>query len=154
MPMVEDIMARRKQSKPTVQAVRHPHGATAVHLDGADGSHVVIYDSLRVLITKDDGVWFAQGLEIDYAIDGESLADVKKRFQDGLAMTIESNLRVHESIKPLLRIAPQDVWDQWNEAKNTLRRFKHSQLVFTEKQQQDLPFDGIQWMEPIEDEAA
>ncbi len=89
--------------------------------------HLVYYDSLRVLITKDGDGWLAQGLEIDYAVDGESLADVKKRFEDGLAMTIESNLRVYGNIKPLLKVAPQDVWDEWTDAKNTFESiFAHT----------------------------
>lgn len=106
------------------------------------------FDKLRVLITKDDGSWLAQGLDVDYAIDGESVADVKKRFGDGLAMTIESNLRVHGSIGPLLRVAPQEVFDQWYDAKNTLRRFEHMAVIVTPQKQSALPFDQIVYLMP------
>jgi hypothetical protein len=145
----------KKAGKPAVADYKHPHGARAFVFDGADGLQAAGVDNLRVLITKEDDVWLAQGLEIDYAIDGESLQDVKKRFEDGLAMTIESNLRVYDSITPLLQIAPQEVWDAWNNAKNALRRFEHSNIVVTPKRQADLPFDGIAWLDAsTKDEAA
>ena len=147
-------MSRKKLPKPVVQR-EHPGGATALQLDAPDGSRLACLENLRVLITKEDGVWLAQGLEIDYAIDGDSLADVKKRFEDGLTMTITSNLRVHNSINPLLQVAPQKIWNQWNDAKNTLRRFKHSTILVTPQRQSELPFDQIMWLDATQtDEAA
>lgn len=143
----------KKHIKPTVHA-RVEGGAHAVQVDGNDGSHVAVFENLRVLITKEDGTWLAQGLEVDYAVDGESLADVKKRFEDGLAMTIVSNLRVHQTIKPLLQVAPQEVWDRWNDAKNMLRRFQHSMMIMTPQRQQELPFDKIVWLDTTLEEGA
>ena len=104
-------------------------------------------DSLRVLITTQDGAWLAQGLEIDYAIDGTSIPDVKKKFQTGLAMTIESSLRVIGNINDLLRIAPQERWAAYFDAKHRLHRFTHSQVRIRQLQQH-LPFDQIVWVEP------
>lgn len=123
-----------------------------MQVDSKDGSTFAYFDKLRVLITKDDGSWLAQGLDVDYAIDGDSLADVKKRFEDGLAMTIESNLRVHRSIGPLLRVAPQEVFDQWYDAKNTLRRFEHTAVIVTPQKQSALPFDQIVYLDATQDE--
>ncbi len=144
-----------KLGKTAVADYKHPHGARAVQVDAANGAHAVWFDTLRVLITKEDGCWLAQGLEIDYAVDGDSLVDVKRRFEDGLTMTIVSNLRVYDSIKPLLQVAPQDVWDKWNDAKNALRRFEHSQIIVTPQKQTELPFDGIAWLNATTaDEAA
>lgn len=139
-------MPKKKLVKPTVHS-RTDGGAQAIQVDGTDGSCVAIFDNLRVLITKDEGVWLAQGLDVDYAIDGDSLADVKKRFEDGLAMTIASNLRVHGSIKPLLQVAPQEIWDQWSDAKNMLRRFKHTTVIVTPQRQSELPFDKIVYLD-------
>ncbi len=144
----------KNKPKPAVQVHTHPHGATALQVEGADGSQVIVCENLRVLITKEDGVWLAQGLEIDYAIDGESVADVKRRFQDGLTLTIQSNLRVYKELKGLLQIAPQEVWDQWNDAKNTLRRFKHTTIMVTPQRQQELPFDQIVWLDATGDDQA
>jgi hypothetical protein len=144
----------KKHMKATVNA-SVDGGAHAVQVDGIHGESVAIFDNLRVLITKDDGVWLAQGLEVDYAIDGDSLPDVKKRFEDGLARTIEANLRVHGTIKPLLRVAPTEVWDQWNDAKNALRRFQHTTVVVTPQKQSELPFDQIVYLDASQaDEAA
>lgn len=147
-------MANRKPKpvKATVNA-QTPSGARAVQVDG-NGSSVAVLDSLRVLITKEDGTWLAQGLEVDYAVDGDSLADVKKRFEDGLAKTIEANIRVHDNIKPLLRVAPQEVWDQWNDAKNTLRRFTHTTVIVTPQRQSELPFDQIVYFDATKAEVA
>jgi hypothetical protein len=41
-----------------------------------DGTPVAC-ENLRVLITKEDGPWIAQGLEIDYAVDGDTISEVK-----------------------------------------------------------------------------
>lgn len=141
-----------KKTKPIVEMHSHPHGARAMHFVGADGSQIAFCDGLRVLITKSEGKWIAQGLEIDYAIDGDSVPDVKRRFEEGLSLTIQSNMRVYNDLKVLLQIAPQDVWDQWNDAKNTLRRFEHTTLVATAQKQQQLPFDAILWLDASNEE--
>lgn len=136
----------RKAGKPAVAVVhKHPGGATAVQVDGPDGSQVVVCENLRVLITKHDGTWIAQGLEIDYAAEGDSVKDVKQRFEQGLALTIESHLRVHNNIINLLRPAPADVWTEYFDKKNTLRRFSHSQAMLR-LLQEHLPFDHILWV--------
>ena len=70
-------------------------GATALHasLKMKGGSaHIVGIGDLRVILSKEDGSWFAQALEIDYFAEGVSLEDVKKRFEDGLVLTIDENL--------------------------------------------------------------
>ena len=146
-------MAKKKTAKTTVNA-RSRLGARAVQVDGHDGSSVAIIDSLRVLITKDDGVWLAEGVDVDYAIDGDSLPDVKKRFEQGLAMTIASNLRVHGTITPLLRPAPQDVIDRWYDARNMLRRFQHTTIVVTPQRQSELPFDQIVYLDASKTQVA
>lgn len=137
----------KRRTKSQVRIDKHPDGATAVQFDGADGSQIVVCDGLRVLITKEQGAWLAQGLEIDYAVDGESLADVKNRFMDGLARTIESNVRAYGNLNALLRIAPQQVWTQWNDAKNKLRRFKSTTMIAKPTPQQTLPFDHVLFLD-------
>ena len=139
------VKNRQKGSKPMVSVRKHPLGATAAHIDTRDGS-VVALGNLRVLITKEDGSWIAQGLEIDYAIDGENLKDAKRRFEDGLAMTVESHIRVHGNIDNLLKAAPPEVWADYYADRNTLRRYEHSQ-VLVHTLQHHLPFDGIEFYE-------
>jgi hypothetical protein len=139
----------RRVAKPVVAVnKKHPTGALAAQIDTKDGS-VVMLGNLRVLITKDDGSWVAQGLEIDYAIDGENLTAVKQRFETGLAMTVESNIRVYGNIDNMLKVAPPEVWADYYADRNTLRRFKHSQVrVFN--LQDHLPFDGIEFYEKVD----
>jgi len=67
--------------------------------------------NLRVLVTEEEaGMWVAQGLEIDYAAQGKSVAEVKQRFQDGLRATITEQLKQFQSIKQLLVPASNDVF--------------------------------------------
>lgn len=88
--------------------------ATAVHASAAtkDGSaHLVHIRNLQVVLTVRDGCWFAQGLEIDYAAEGDSLDSVKRTFEEGLALTINANLRRFGHIHHLLkRQAPPEAW--------------------------------------------
>jgi hypothetical protein len=138
-------MAKRGQKAKTTVHKKHPSGAEAIQVDTRDGS-VVSLGKLRVLITKTDKAWVAQGLEIDYAIDGKSFADAKARFQDGLARTVASHLRVYKSIENLLSGVPKELWDEFYASRNTLRRFEHSQISVHQLQQY-LPFDEFVFYE-------
>lgn len=140
--------AQRKGGKrATVAVYKHGGGATAFQVDVHDGSaQLVACENLRVLVTKEDGSWIAQGLEIDYAVDGDTIGDVKKRFEHGLALTIESHLRVHTDIVNLLRPAPRKLWREYFSKRNALRRYTHSQIMVRQLQQH-LPFGRILWAE-------
>lgn len=98
----------------------------AIHGQTDDGAtHVVGIGNLRVVITNDDGAWFAQGLEIDYAAEGDTLEAAKNNFADGLYATIQTHLKLHGSIKKLLRPAPQDAWQELLACKLIRQRFTH-----------------------------
>ncbi|MGH8247905.1 MAG: hypothetical protein ACREUU_15905, partial [Gammaproteobacteria bacterium] len=86
--------------------------ATAFHGKAEDGTHVVGIGNLRVILFQEGDLWFAQGLEIDYASQGDSLEDVKKQFEDGLGATIEEHLRVYGNIDKILNVAPSEVWKE------------------------------------------
>jgi len=68
---------------------------------------------LHVLITKEENLWSAQGLEIDYAACGTSLEDVKYRFEQGLDRTIKTYLKKCQSIQNLINPAPSDEWVEY-----------------------------------------
>ena len=73
--------------------------------------HAVGIGDLRVtIVQEDEGCWFAQGLEVDFAEQGDSLADVRERFEASLADTIREHIEVRGNIRALLRLAPEDVW--------------------------------------------
>ena len=88
--------------------------AKAVHAYNKAERHVVGIGELRVLVCEDAGEWFAQGVEIDYAASGDSLADVQRRFQKGLAATVHLHLTRFQSIQRLLKYPPPDVWRRFN----------------------------------------
>lgn len=80
--------------------------------------HAVGVWNLHVLIVPDGRFWFAQGLEIDYAVQGDSVADAKMQFEKGLSATIHHHIRIFGDIEKLLRVAPNEVWmDLWKSAK-------------------------------------
>ena len=122
--------------------------------DGDD--HAVLVESLRVLVNRDGKHWFAQGLEIDYAASGDSLEDVKRRFTDGLCLTIAQHVKVFGGLQNLLKIAPADEWQRL--LQRDIKRYKLTVgTVFglaDEDLPEDLPFDQIQFYEPREERAA
>ena len=105
------------------------------------GAKIVGVGNLRVLLSDADGTWFAQGLEIDYAAQGESESDVQSNFERGLTCTINEHLRVYGTIKKLLRGAPPEAWRELLEQGDCLIA-RHSQVSF-----HGLPFSGVEYYE-------
>src|SRR5580698_3811970 len=107
------LVKKKKARKPKQQTTAAVH---AKHVDGTH--HAVGVWNLHVLIVPDGRFWFAQGLEIDFAVQGDSIADVKKQFENGLEATIHHNIRIFGDIHKLFRVAPNEVWrDLWNTTK-------------------------------------
>lgn len=98
--------------KASGKVAKRAEATRAVHVQDGD-THVVGVKALHVLLCRDGGSWFAQGLEIDYAACGTTVDDVKKNFADGLAQTISQNLTMHGSIEHILKLAPQDAWTEY-----------------------------------------
>jgi len=127
---------RRKKS-PTSQAM-------AVHARKGI-QHFVGIGNLRVIIVPDDGFWFAQGLEIDYAAQGSTKEEVKKQFEQGLFCTIKQHLQIYGSLKKFLKAAPPEVWNEF-----LFDPVADKQLYFhvsRHTNQQELPFDRIDYLE-------
>ena len=76
-------------------------------------SYKIPIGNLRVAIFEEDGVWFAQGLEVDYFAQGENINDVQYRFYYGLKATTELHLEAHGSLGGMLKVAPQEAWDDF-----------------------------------------
>jgi hypothetical protein len=123
--------------------------ATAFHEKIKDGTNIVGIGNLRVVILQEGNVWFAQGLEIDYAVQAASLAKVKKAFEQGLCATVHENLRVYGNIEKLLKPAPPEVWTEMlfgaTVAGKHFRRY--SQISMHRTLQQALPFEKIDYLE-------
>jgi len=79
-----------------------------------DGNHLISVIGLRVLIACDrNGLFCAQGLDIDYATSGDSLEEAKENFVRGLCETAALHIEMFGDVKRLLRQAPQEVFDQF-----------------------------------------
>ena len=85
------------------------NAAKAVKTDLPDGKgQAVGIWNLHVLIVPEGEGWFAQAFEIDYGVQGSSPEEVKKRFEEGLAATIQHNVDIYGSIKNMLH--PNQDW--------------------------------------------
>lgn len=86
------------------------HVAMAIHAKDEDGiHHVVGMKNIRVVIVPDDGSYFAQGLDIDYAAQGETIEEVKSNFEKGFKATIDQHLKVYGSLRNFIRVAPAEI---------------------------------------------
>jgi len=99
--------------------------------------------NLRVFITRDDGSWFAQALEIDYASEGSTLAKVKKNFEYGLAATIHEHLKAFGNLEKLVQPAPQESWLELFRAAKMKGLYSQLSVHAFES----LPFQQIQYFE-------
>jgi hypothetical protein len=133
------IVQRKKSKKRPAEAVH------AKHQDGVH--HLVGIGNLRVFIVRDGQFWFAQGLEIDYAVQGGSVDDAKKKFEIGLEKSIDLNLRMFGNIEKLLVPAPSEVLQE--AARNKSKTQVYSQVSLHQvgtRSQQALPFEGISYL--------
>lgn len=134
--------------------------AEALHLQNG-GQHLVGVKSLSVMLCEDDGAWFAQSLEFDYAAAGVSIEEVKANFELGLKATIAEHLKMHGSIASLLKPAPLEAWAAYYSAdENSLRhKFKTIQFHDLEDKKQVaqpcfnsktfFPFKEMKFLEPM-----
>ena len=115
---------------------------TAIHLSD-NGDHVVGIGNLRVFIVQEGDYWCAQGLEIDYVAQGESIEEAKEAFESGLTATIHANIKRHGTIEHVLKVAPSEIWAEIY-APEVLPHL-YSQVSLHEIE--SLPFHGIQYLQ-------
>lgn len=131
------------------QKPRKTLATTAVH-GKAGSNHVVGIGNMRVVIQQEGKhLWFAQGLEIDYAADGTTLEEVKVNFESGLCATIDLHIKAYGSIEKLLKVAPPSAWVELLEEG---KRMRYSQVSFHEGAgascfPSSFPFTGIDYLE-------
>ncbi len=95
-------------------ALPNDEAVFAIHIQ--EGSAHFIKGKLHVLIINDDGSWFAQGLEVDYSIEGMNLEDVQSRFEKGLTATIHEYLKRDGNITAFFeKPANKDYWKLYND---------------------------------------
>ncbi len=116
----------------------------------ASTKKIIGIGNLRVMITNDDGSWFAQGLEIDYAAEGGSLVEVKNNFERGLGLTIHEHLNLYGTIEKLLQPAPKDTWVELVKAAKMKKIYSviYSQLSIHKKEAlAEFPYQNITYFE-------
>lgn len=118
---------------------------TAIHGVSGEGDHIVGIGNLRVFIVKEENFWYAQGLEIDYVAQGKTIEDAKKAFEKGLWVTIHENLQIHGTIEPVLKVAPQEIWQ-----KVLSPHYRFTQVsVHQIESMPGFPFGGIGYLEEV-----
>ena len=115
---------------------------TAVHLK-SDEDHVVGIGNLRVFLVQDGMYWCAQGLEIDYVAQGNSIEEVKEAFESGLTATIHANIERHGTIRPVLTVAPPEVWQEIYDPEVLPHLYSQASI----HQIKSLPFQMIQYLQ-------
>lgn len=145
-------VAKPKKHTKTPGAKSRFRTATAI-VGSAGNNRVVGLGNLRVIICEENGIWFAQCLEIDYAANGNSLDEVKANFEHGLSATIELHLRAYNTIEKMLTPAPPDVW---KELAKEPRRFLYGQVSKhpMKPEFEHLPYTGISYIQASEQAAA
>lgn len=127
--------------------------AEAIHLSNGGNQHIVGVKSIRVFISKDGDMWFAQGLDIDYASCGDTIEETKRNFETGIKKTIAEHLKLHGNIEKFLKIAPQEAWKEYFETSANIIKQEYSDLQFhdlCDESEQDIncfPFNKIEFLE-------
>jgi predicted RNase H-like HicB family nuclease len=122
--------------------------AKAIHASTPDGEHTVGIWNLHVFLLKDEKCWVAQGLEIDYVVQGDTIEEAKANFEFGLEKTIELNLKMYGNIEGLLVFAPDTVLQEAARDKKAIKLY--SQVTTHDlgaKSEQALPFDGVRYLQ-------
>jgi len=102
------------------------------------------------LVVRDTRFWFAQGLEIDYAVQGDSVGDVKTKFANGLAATIHHHLTIFGSVEGLLKVVPNEICrDLWKTKMKARLNYDSVSIheILPKIGANLLPFDNIQYCE-------
>ena len=118
-------------------------------MSSPDLALVGIFD-LQVVIARDGEGWVAQGLEVDYAVGGDSVEDVQARFGQGLRATVQAHLERFGHLENFIVPAVRDAWSslltgaqEWKYTHVSLH-----QLGITERD--SFPFRDIKFVIPNE----
>ena len=130
--------------------------STTVRATTKQGQPIVGIGDLRVVLTQEGNYWYAQGLEIDYVAQGDSIEVAKKNFETGLASTFHENLRIHGTIQPLLVPAPVELWKERFNPGSSTKRYAHIPIHGIRSLAQlehalphRLPFQAIRYLQAL-----
>ncbi|MBM3814743.1 MAG: hypothetical protein FJW20_24220 [Acidimicrobiia bacterium] len=121
---------------------------TAIHAKHADGTHhLVTLANIRVVIVPDEGSWFAQGLDIDYAAQGETVPKARKNFEIGLRATINHHLKVYGHLTHFIKVAPPAICQHLLLASSA--QFKSFSQISAHEIHEAAPFNNIEYLVAI-----
>lgn len=112
-----------------------------------DSDHTVLLRALRVLIVPDGDKWFAQGVEINYAASGDSVDDVRRRFENGLASTIHALLEEFGNIEKLLKVTPPEEIDALVDAQKFGFTLITTHSLPANVEASNFPYKGVAYFE-------
>ena len=156
-------MSRRSSTRRLKKSPRRHAPAIAVTGRMEDGSRLVLLGNLRVVLYQEDDQWIAQGLEIDYAAQGDDFESAKYEFQRGLSATLQENFRVFGHIASVLRPAPSEMWQRVLTPGAQLRRhgqvsMRRPERLAPARHRKDIelpaafpfPFSAIDYLQQVE----
>ncbi|MGA3026969.1 MAG: hypothetical protein ABSF98_19605 [Bryobacteraceae bacterium] len=118
----------------------------ALHAVAESGElHAVAIWNLHVLLIPSGSNWVAQGVEIDYVAQGDSIEGAKHNFEHGLESSIDLNIRMYGNIEGLLTFGPDEVLREAVLHRGTQYKV-YSQLTahdMSERYRQVLPFNNV-----------
>jgi hypothetical protein len=148
MKRKKDSKQMATSSKEKVKLLASAGNTAAVHVsDQEEEHHAVVLWNLSVLIVPDGDFWFAQGLEINYGAQGDTVEAAQMNFQDGLKATIQQHLRVHGNIERILKFAPSEILKEAAQHKNSIKPLVQVSFheVLGPDAEKAVPFDGISY---------
>ena len=91
---------------------------------------VVAAMNMNVWVSKDSDHWIAQGLDMDYISQGDTLEECKQSFEDGLAATIHEYLKIDELQK--LFTPQKHAWQEFvnSSSSGPSLKMEYSQISF------------------------
>lgn len=135
--------ADRRPHPPRAEAVASPGEA------GDEREQIVGLGDLRVRVGRDGSYWYARGLELDYEALGDSPAQARRYFTEGLAATACEHQRVHGHLEHLLVPAPPEAWREFLREAHLLSRIGSDPVPA----EVNPPFTGIAWYGPTDAES-
>jgi hypothetical protein len=106
--------------------------------------HGVALRHIRVIIVPDGPSWFAQGVDIDYASQGESVDAAKANFENGLRATIDQHLNIYGTIRGILEPAALEILG--NLVTESSAQFERYSQVSAHEIHESLPYAQINYL--------
>jgi hypothetical protein len=130
----------------------------AMQVTNADGDlcGVGIF-GLNVLLIDEKDYWVAQGLQIDYAVQGETIEAAKKNFETGLFESIDLNVKTFGHIGGLLSCAAPEVFAEAANARNKGKMQTYTSVTIHDispESQEYLLYDHIRFLKAEKDQLA